>query len=270
MPDSLPPLHKRLLRSWRILLSPAAALWLAFGEGPELIDRIIVILLWSICVLSLLAAFTALVFLPCDEAADSTTKGREGPRVDPVVRWAHRLIFAVLLFALIEADRPILAGFWLAALLSMFAARRQYRLEMGRRLLNFRICRNLRKVFGMPEGLVYFAYAEPHQHRYFLGAEGVLAPHEKWVVARDWRDEVKRVLGEPSAQREPEYRLLQRFGVSNLRQHLPFIAIVGKRSELKAFLCNDAYRTRHRDDGKALRALDTQIEEELSQAFAGE
>jgi hypothetical protein len=106
---------------------------------------------------------------------------------------------------------------------------------------------------------------------HFLGEGGLLHCWRDRAVARDWRAQIKTTmsdLGWSAFMETAEGRLLDRFEISNMRDDLPFLALV-TRLRLKPFRLGEAYRARRRDGGKALGGLERRIRKLLARRFAG-
>ena len=137
------------------------------------------------------------------------------------------------------------------------------------RWLDFRISGRLRARFSMPEAFVYLVYAEPHQHERLLGERGVLAAYRDRVIARDWRHDIRKqreTLGWQRFGQTSEGRLLKRFEITDLRDDLPFLALV-LGSAIKPFSLGRPYRGRRRDRGRALSKLEGRIAKILAKTF---
>ena len=137
------------------------------------------------------------------------------------------------------------------------------------RWLDFRIGRRLRARFSMPEAFAYLVYAEPHQYERLLGDRGVLAAYRDRVIARDWRHDIRKrreSLGWQRFGETSEGRLLKRFEITDLREDLPFLALV-VGSAIKPISLSRSYRSRRRDQGRALRRLEGRIAKVLAKRF---
>ena len=120
----------------------------------------------------------------------------------------------------------------------------------------------LREALDLPRGGVYFVHGEQHQYDHFLGPGGVLLEFIDAVVVRDWRRDIKSALEEANANaasKEVEDALLDRFGVSNRREHLPFVAVIDADNRLNAVRLSDAYRRRRSDGGVALAEAERRL-----------
>lgn len=127
---------------------------------------------------------------------------------------------------------------------------------------NRRLVRRVRAALGMPVGAVYFVYAEQHQYDRFLGPGGVLQSAIGRVVLRNWRRDLtgpRDPNGTLQQLSEAERELLERYKISNMREHLPFAVVFGNDDELHAFHLSKAYRNRRRDGGATLRDAENRL-----------
>lgn len=133
-----------------------------------------------------------------------------------------------------------------------------------------RMAGDLRRKFDKPGGLIYFLYSEPHQYEHFLGESGVLGAYRDKVVARNWRTCIRPARegqGWEEFGESAEGRLLERFEISRLRHHLPFVVVIPPSPWLKGFQMSKAYRARRRDNGRALRELEERINKAANKAL---
>ncbi|NNG03105.1 MAG: hypothetical protein HKM95_03280 [Inquilinus sp.] len=124
------------------------------------------------------------------------------------------------------------------------------------------LARALRTALDLPEGGVYFVYAERHQFNHFLGPGGVLLRSIDRVVTRDWKRDIRGGLdGDSGAPplADPERELLERFGISNSREHLPFAVVIGAEDGLRAIRLSKPYRQRRRDGGLSLAEAERRL-----------
>ncbi len=138
------------------------------------------------------------------------------------------------------------------------------------RWLDSRISGRLRAHFSMPEAFAYLIYAEPHQDERLLGERGILAAYRDRVIARDWRHDIRKqreALGWQRFGETSEGRLLKRFEITDLRQDLPFLALV-VGSAIEPFSLIRPFRGQRRDDGRALSKLEGRIAKVLAKNFA--
>ncbi|MEE8272384.1 MAG: hypothetical protein V3R98_11725 [Alphaproteobacteria bacterium] len=164
------------------------------------------------------------------------------------------------------ADRLMGRAVW-----SVLSGPVTFAIAAWRRSSEIRECRALRRSFGDPEVLIYLLYAEQHQFDRFLGSDGVLHPFAGQVIARDWRRQimpVRSAAGEDRFRRSSEGLLVHRFGLTSMREHLPFIVVADAENRLTPFHCNRAYRRRRRDKGVALHAVERQVHRRIAEAIA--
>ena len=138
------------------------------------------------------------------------------------------------------------------------------------RWLDFRIGRRLRARFAMPEAFAYLVYAEQQQCEHLLGDRGVLAAYWDRVIVRNWHHDIRKrreALGWQRFGETSEGRLLKRFEITDLREDLPFLALV-VGSAIKPISLSRAYRSRRRDQGRALRRLEERTAKVLAKRFA--
>ena len=115
----------------------------------------------------------------------------------------------------------------------------------------YRDSRTLPREFGMPDGVIYFVYAEPHQREHFLGRDGVLYEARNRVVARDWRTDIKsdkHMAGWEQFCKTPEGRMLEQRNITNMGKHLPMVAVARPWRRLNVYRFCEPYRRRNRED----------------------
>ncbi|MEM7226455.1 MAG: hypothetical protein AAF495_26015 [Pseudomonadota bacterium] len=119
-----------------------------------------------------------------------------------------------------------------------------------------------REELGDRDILIYLVFSEPHQLSHFLGGDGVLHPFLDNVLARDWRKDImphRRASRWATFAETAEGAMLKRFGISNLREHLPFVLVVSRDGEYSAHHLGEAYRQRSTEKGQSLLVLETAL-----------
>ena len=331
----------RRIRLVVFCLTHAGALFLASGSGPELVNSVLVVALWTLVGLYFLINYLEFGICCFSDQGDQRSKSKAEEWRAERGRWwlLRRILLFGSIAALFWSGRPFLAGLWLSVFCFWLASVTAYRQieatenleeystptetadvgslpselidlsEMLRdgAIITFQLgmilawivllipvvvttiplillllpfafvmvvvdemrqwwtARDFKNAEGRPDGMIYFVYAEPHQHTRFLERPGVLAPFGTTVIARNWRTDIW--LSRSNFNSTSEAKLLQRFGISNLKTHLPFIAIIGRRGRVKSFNCNEAYRARIRDGGSALANLEDEIRAVAERAF---
>ncbi len=105
---------------------------------------------------------------------------------------------------------------------------------------------------------IYFGYSESHQYDHFFGKSGTLKQISQAVGFDNWRETWENYQkGDRSIQRGSPFEILSlnRWRISNMRNHLPFFVIFTKRYKPKVFKVSEAYRKRVRDKGAEIKDI---------------
>ena len=269
------------------LVPPLLGLSLLPGWAPSWLRETSALVLWAtggMAFLALLAVFA----VPASGLVDKRPLWTRKPSQPRLTNWLRRAtsIFSLIVLPLL-AGHPYLAGCF-AAVFVMAAgvptgtremavhdercerpiSRSIYRClvtALGPVMWCFlwwvpmrqrRLARRLRDALGIPRSGVYFLHSEQHQYDHFLDPEGVLWDARDRVVVRNWRRDVLRSNAEggpPSPPGQAEHDMLARYGISNLREDLPFVLVLAPDDRLSGVRLSKSYRMRRRDRGEALR-----------------
>jgi hypothetical protein len=146
-------------------------------------------------------------------------------------------------------------------------------------LLLFRICEFLvnryyvfllRLQSGKKDATAYLGYSRPHQYDYFLGDRGVVRQYADLIAAEDWRANRQTFVrsgGKPPRGSQLERLISWRWGVRNMREHLPFVVVFGRWCHPRTYELSSAYR-RRRDAPTELADAVLELREDLDKAHS--
>ena len=128
--------------------------------------------------------------------------------------------------------------------------------------MNLYAHRVFQKQFNDTNKFIYFGYSESHQYDYFFGKSGTLKHISAAVGFDNWRETWEYYQkSDKSIQRGSPFEILSlnRWRISNMRNHLPFFVIFTKRYKLKVFKVSEPYRKRGRDKGAEIKDIESEI-----------